>query len=152
MPCRRTAPGTSRAQAGVITANNRWCEVDFLTFESIKVQEHPRARRRDPDRAGHAEVGTHGELAREGLRVGGRCAALRPARNPAPVTNNTCYSFVTDKDVVHVASVHQYDARQEDVIAAAGRRRTVADVDAARRRVRAHLGAEHLGGRARLNR
>ena len=29
--------GAIAAQAGVITANNRWCEVDFLTFESIKV-------------------------------------------------------------------------------------------------------------------
>ena len=31
------------------------------------------------------------------------------APNPTPVVNNTCYSFITDKDVVHVASVHQYD-------------------------------------------
>ena len=29
--------GAIAAQAGVITANNRWCEVDFLSFESIKV-------------------------------------------------------------------------------------------------------------------
>ena len=27
-----------------------------------------------------------------------------------PVVMNTCYSFVTALDVVHVASVHQYDA------------------------------------------
>jgi NADPH-dependent 2,4-dienoyl-CoA reductase/sulfur reductase-like enzyme len=30
--------GNIAAQAGVITANDRWCEVDFLSFESIKVQ------------------------------------------------------------------------------------------------------------------
>ena len=30
--------------------------------------------------------------------------------NPTPVVNNTCYSFITDKDVVHVDSVHQYAA------------------------------------------
>jgi sulfite dehydrogenase len=30
--------------------------------------------------------------------------------NTAPVVMNTCYSFVTARDVVHVASVHQYDA------------------------------------------
>jgi sulfite dehydrogenase len=29
--------------------------------------------------------------------------------NPAPVVMNTCYSFVTASDVIHVASVHQYD-------------------------------------------
>ena len=29
--------------------------------------------------------------------------------NPAPVVMNTCYSFVTASDVIHVTSVHQYD-------------------------------------------
>ena len=29
--------------------------------------------------------------------------------NPAPMLNNTCYSFVDDRNVVHVASVHRYD-------------------------------------------
>jgi sulfite dehydrogenase len=28
--------------------------------------------------------------------------------NDTPVVMNTCYSFVTAKDVIHVASVHQY--------------------------------------------
>ena len=30
--------------------------------------------------------------------------------NATPVVMNTCYSFVTASDVIHVASVHQYDA------------------------------------------
>jgi hypothetical protein len=30
--------------------------------------------------------------------------------NQAPVMTNTCYSYVSDKDAVHVASVHVYDA------------------------------------------
>src|SRR5512139_510328 len=30
--------GNIAQQAGVITANNRWCEVDFLSFESVKVK------------------------------------------------------------------------------------------------------------------
>ena len=30
--------------------------------------------------------------------------------NATPVVMNTCYSFVTATDVIHVASVHQYDA------------------------------------------
>ena len=32
------------------------------------------------------------------------------AVNPAPVVMNTCYSFVTPGEAMHVASVHQYDA------------------------------------------
>jgi len=30
--------------------------------------------------------------------------------NPAPTLSNTCYSFVSGTEVVHVASVHKYDA------------------------------------------
>ncbi len=33
---------------------------------------------------------------------------------------NTCYSFITDKDVVHVASVHQYDTEKKTVLAVPG--------------------------------
>ena len=33
---------------------------------------------------------------------------------------NTCYSFITDKDVVHVASVHQYDVEKKTMIAVPG--------------------------------
>ena len=32
--------------------------------------------------------------------------------NATPVVMNTCYSFVTAKDVIHVASVHQFDAAE----------------------------------------
>jgi sulfite dehydrogenase len=35
------------------------------------------------------------------------------AVNATPVVMNTCYSFVTASDVVHVASVHQYDAKDK---------------------------------------
>jgi hypothetical protein len=31
--------------------------------------------------------------------------------NPSPTLSNTCYSFVSDKLVVHVASVHKYDEK-----------------------------------------
>ena len=35
------------------------------------------------------------------------------AVNATPVVMNTCYSFVTAREVVHVASVHQYDAKDK---------------------------------------
>ena len=83
-------------------------------------EEHPRARRCDPARAGDAEVRAHGEPAREGLRGGGRRAAVGPAAESGAGLNNTCYSFITDKDVVHVASVHQYDREKKTCIAVQG--------------------------------
>jgi hypothetical protein len=36
------------------------------------------------------------------------------------VISNTCYSFVSDKQVIHVASVHRYDAEKKTMIVAAG--------------------------------
>ena len=42
------------------------------------------------------------------------------APNPAPVLNNACYSFITDRDVVHVCSVHQYDAEKKTVLPVQG--------------------------------
>ena len=33
--------------------------------------------------------------------------------NPTPVVMNTCYSFINGKEVVHVASVHQYDTTEK---------------------------------------
>ena len=35
------------------------------------------------------------------------------AFNPAPFLTNSCYSFVSDKLVIQVASVHQYDVKEK---------------------------------------
>ena len=37
------------------------------------------------------------------------------APNPNPVLNNTCYSFVSDTEVIHVASVHQWSDKDKTV-------------------------------------
>jgi NADH dehydrogenase FAD-containing subunit len=42
------------------------------------------------------------------------------APNPAPVLNNTCYSFITDKAVVHICSVHQYDREKKTLLPVQG--------------------------------
>jgi NADPH-dependent 2,4-dienoyl-CoA reductase/sulfur reductase-like enzyme len=107
-------------QAGVITANNRWCEVDFTTFESVKVKNvHVLG---DAIQIAPA-MPKSGHMANQHAKV---CAAAivslltgQPV-NATPVVNNTCYSFITDKDVVHVASVHQYDKDKKTFIAVQG--------------------------------
>src|SRR5437764_12248961 len=33
--------------------------------------------------------------------------------NPAPIIANTCYSYIDDKEVVHIASVHSYDSEKK---------------------------------------
>jgi hypothetical protein len=98
--------GAIARAAGVITANNRWCEVDFLTYESIKVQIAP-----GMPKSGH--------MANQQAKV---CAAAvvdllsgRPV-SPTPVVTNTCYSMTSDTDSMHVASVHQYDTGKKTML------------------------------------
>ena len=40
--------------------------------------------------------------------------------NPNPVIMNTCYSFVSGKAAMHVASVHQYDPKEKTLVAVKG--------------------------------
>jgi len=112
--------GAIARQAGVITANNRWCEVDFLTFESIKVkgvhvlgdaiQIAPAMPKSASMANNHAKVAAAAIVA----------ALSGQAVNATPVVVNTCYSFITDKDVVHVCSVHQYNKEKKTFEAVAG--------------------------------
>ena len=106
--------------AGVVTANNQWCEVDFLTFESIKVpavhvlgdaiQIAPLMPKSGHMANQHAKVAAAAVLS---------ALAGQPV-NPAPVVNNTCYSFINDREAVHVASVHRYDAAQKTFLTVPG--------------------------------
>jgi hypothetical protein len=50
----------------------------------------------------------------------GKNPAPSTGGNPAPVLNNTCYSMITDKDSVHVASVHQYDPEKKTMLPVQG--------------------------------
>jgi len=106
--------------AGVVTANDRWCDVDFLTFESVKVKNVHVLGDAIQIAPGMPKSG---HMANQHAKV---CAAAvvallaGQAPNPTPVLTNTCYSFITDKDVVHVCSVHQYDKEKKTFIAVPG--------------------------------
>jgi sulfite dehydrogenase len=40
--------------------------------------------------------------------------------NPQPVIANTCYSYVDDKEAIHVASVHRYEPAQKTMVVVPG--------------------------------
>jgi len=105
--------GAIAAQAGVVTANNRWCEVDFLSFESIKV---PKIHVLGDSIQVAPGMPKSGHMANQQAKVAAAAilnafAGLAP--NSAPMVNNTCYSFITDNEAVHVASVHHYDSAKK---------------------------------------
>lgn len=97
--------------APYITANRRWCEVDWLTFESKAVKgvhvlgDSSLSAPLMPKSASMANG--HGKVAAAAI------AALLNGEqpNPSPTLVNTCYSMVSDKLAIHVASVHKYDAK-----------------------------------------
>ena len=106
--------------APFITANGRWCEVDWLTYES-KVA--PGVHILGDALLPAPVMPKSGNMANAQAKV---CAAavvavLRgEAPNAAPTLLNTCYSFVSDKLAVHVASVHKYDPQERTMRAVPG--------------------------------
>lgn len=105
---------------GLTTANQRWCEVDWLTMESSaarNVHVLGDALQIAPlmPKSGHM-ANQHGKVAAAAI------VALLSGREPGklPIYNNTCYSFVSDTDVVHVASVHRYDAEKKTMLTVPG--------------------------------
>ncbi len=96
--------------AGLVNVNNRWVGVNWLTMESTAVPGvHVLGDATFPGPA----MPKSGHMANQHAKVA--AAAIiqllkGEAVNAAPVVMNTCYSFVTASDVIHVASVHQYDA------------------------------------------
>ncbi len=112
--------GDIAVKTGLATANARWCEVDFLTFESkahknIHVLGDSIQIAPAMPKSGHM-ANQHGKT----------CAAavvnLLTGHQPPqlPLYANTCYSFVNDEDVVHVASVHRYDAERKTMLTVPG--------------------------------
>lgn len=99
--------------AGLINVNNRWAGVDWLTMESTAVKGvHVLGDATFPaplmPKSGHM-ANQHAKVAAAAL-----ISLLKgEAVNATPVVMNTCYSFVTASDVVHVASVHQYDDKDK---------------------------------------
>jgi len=112
--------GAIARAAGAVTANDRWCDVDFVTFESVRVKGVHVLGDAIQTATGMPKSG---HMANQHAKI---CAAAvvallsgRPP-NPAPVLNNACYSMITDRDSVHVCSVHQYDAEKKTLLPVQG--------------------------------
>jgi len=112
--------GNIARQAGLITANQRWCGVDWLTMESVAVKGiHVLG---DATLSAPA-MPKSASMANQHAKV---CAAAVIALiqgqpvNPQPMMMNTCYSFVDGRNVIHVASVHTYDPAQKTMVPVKG--------------------------------
>jgi len=113
------AAGRLAHAAGLVTANNRWCGVDWLTLESlaakgVHVLGDATLSAPGMPKSGHM-ANQHGKAAAAAI------VEIMNGRAPQPPTMaNTCYSFVDDRNVVHVASVHRYDAEKKTILPVQG--------------------------------
>jgi sulfide dehydrogenase [flavocytochrome c] flavoprotein chain len=107
--------GDIALKAGLITTNNRWCNVDWRTMEStavpgVHVLGDATLSAPAMPKSGHM-ANQHGKVAAAAI-----VALLNgETPNPNPVLTNTCYSFVSDTEVIHVASVHQWNEKEKTV-------------------------------------
>jgi sulfide dehydrogenase [flavocytochrome c] flavoprotein chain len=112
--------GEIAAQARLITANNRWCEVDWLTMESKAVPgvhvlgdatlSAPALPKSATVANNQAKIAAAAILA----TIGGGPV------NPEPVVVSACYSYASDREAMHVASVHRYEADKKTLMPVPG--------------------------------
>jgi len=103
--------GDIAAKAGLITTNNRWCDVDWRTMESKAVKgvhvlgDATLSAPAMPKSASMAN--NHAKIAAAAI------VELLHGRSPAaPKILNTCYSFVSEKEAIRVSSVHEWEPGQ----------------------------------------
>jgi len=111
--------GDLAAKAGLITTNNRWCDVDWRTMESKAVKgvhvlgDATLSAPAMPKSASMAN--NHAKIAAAAI------VEQLNGRTPEPVKIiNTCYSFVSGNEAIRVSSVHEWEPGQATLIAAKG--------------------------------
>jgi len=100
----------------LISVDNQWVGVEFQTFESEKVP--------GVHVIGDAIATAYGMpksafMANNHAKVVADAVIARLTGQPideSPIIANTCYSFVSDSEVVHVASVHKWDAAKSTLV------------------------------------
>ena len=107
--------GLIATQTGLANqGNGRWCGVDYTTFESTAAKDVHVLGDSIQIAPGMPKSG---HMANSQAKVAAAAIVARLSGwevNAAPMLTNTCYSFVDDKRVVHVASVHrigQFDGK-----------------------------------------
>lgn len=110
--------GKAAQMANLTEKDYPWCEVSFLSYESKLVPN----------------IHVIGDSVSAGLPKSAHMATNQAkvcasaivelmsgnAPDPTPVFANTCYSYVNDKQAMHVANVYRYDANKKIMVVAEG--------------------------------
>ncbi len=105
--------GEIAVNSGLANSNGKWVNVHFINFESTARKDiHVLG---DSIQVANA-MPKSGHMANQHAKVAAAAIVAELIGwevNPAPMLTNTCYSFVNDREVIHVASVHQYNAEEK---------------------------------------
>lgn len=110
--------GVVASMAGVVNVDDRWCAVDFISYES-KVHKNVHVIGDSVS----AALPKSGYMATSQAKI---CAAAiielmqGQAPDQAPTIANTCYSMVSDSEAMHVAHIYRFNAEKQAMIAADG--------------------------------
>ncbi len=112
--------GAIAVQTGLANSNARWCNVNYLNFESTAAKDiHVLG---DSIQIAPA-MPKSGHMANSHAKVAAAAIVAELAGweiNAAPMLTNTCYSFTDAKSVIHVASVHEYVVAEKTFKTVAG--------------------------------
>ena len=111
--------GNIAMQAGLITTNNRWCDVDWRTMESKAVKGVHVLGDATLSAPGMPKSGS---MANNHAKIAAAAVVnLLNGRQPEPVKIiNTCYSFVSQKEAIRVSSVHEWDGNTLNAVKGSG--------------------------------
>lgn len=112
--------GAIAVKTGLANSNGRWVGVNYQTFESTAAK--------DIHVIGDAiqlapGMPKSGHMANSQAKVAAAAVVAELLGLPIiekPILNNTCYSFTDAKNVIHVASVHEYVAAEKTFKTVAG--------------------------------
>jgi len=112
--------GNIARQAGLITANQRWCGIDWRTCESTAVK--------DIHVLGDATLSApampkSGSMANQHGKISAAAVIALLKGQPVfqnPAIMNTCYSMVDGRSAMHVTSIHKYDPAQKTMVPVKG--------------------------------
>jgi sulfide dehydrogenase [flavocytochrome c] flavoprotein subunit len=104
----------------LINVNNQWVGVEFQSWEAAKA---PGVHVIGDAIATAPGMPKSGFMANNHAKVVADAVIARLTGQPineSPIIANTCYSFVSDRLAVHVASVHKWSAEQRTLVPVAG--------------------------------
>lgn len=110
--------GQLALQTGLANSEGRWCDVDFVTYESAVASNiHLLGDSVDSGLPKSAHIAnSQAKVCASGIIA--RLADQEP--DPLPVFANTCYSYLDDTAAMHVANVYRYDPQKKDMVSAEG--------------------------------